>query len=41
MTKFICDICQELFDDSEEAFDHLVEVHGDVLEREYIIEDVE
>ena len=41
MAKFICDICKEPFDEADAAFDHLVEVHGDVLEREYIMEEVE
>lgn len=41
MTKYICDICQDTFEDFEDAFDHLVDKHGDVLEREYIIEGAE
>jgi hypothetical protein len=41
MTKFICEICKESFDDSDAAFDHLVEVHAHILDEEYIIEAME
>lgn len=39
MTKFICDICKEDFTTADDAFDHLVEKHGDKLESKYILEE--
>ena len=38
LTKFECGICGESFDELDEAFDHLIDHHGDKLEAEYIIE---
>ena len=41
MSKYICDICKAVFTDDDDAFDHVVDVHGDVIESRYILEDIE
>ena len=39
MTKYICAICKKESHDAELIFEHITEIHGDIIEREYIIED--
>ncbi len=38
MTRFECGICGKAFDETEGAYNHLVDQHIDVLMRRYIIE---